>query len=268
MKVRIRWSKYAAIYTTSLSNQWAYVLETTVNSVFLIVIMFIFVNLWTTTYTSTHNRMLAGYTVRDIVWYLAMTEAIMMGSPRLVNRLSQEIKEGDIAYRLTRPLHYISYYFCDYVGEASARMLINLCVGGLVALLFFGVPPCSWLSLVIFVPAVLLALSLQFFMNMSICLLLFWIEDGRGLELILTRAVMIFGGMMIPLPLFPAWLKQICNWLPFQIVSYFPAKTFVSVGTQGSVPLFMEGTLWLIVFILISLGLYRTGVRRLNVQGG
>lgn len=260
--------KYVAVFRISIRNQWAYAVETALNGLFLTIILFIFVNLWSTTYQSTHQQVLGGYTVRDIIWYLAVTEAIMMGSPRLVNRLSQEIKEGDIAYRLTRPLHYVGYYFADYVGEAAGRIVINLCVGGIVALIFVGLPPCNWLSLLVFVPVLAIALSLQFFMYMSVCLLLFWIEDGRGVELIVNRFVMILGGMMIPLPLFPSWLARICEWLPFQAVSYLPSTTFVGIHLGNMAHLVWLAVGWLVSFAALCFGMYRKGVRQLSVQGG
>ncbi|CAM3944728.1 ABC-2 family transporter protein [Alicyclobacillus pomorum] len=71
-------------------------------------------------------------------------------------------------------------------------------------------------------------------MTMVICLLLFWIEDGRGLDLILSRLVMILGGMMIPLPLFPAWLGNICEWLPFQAVAYLLAMLGISAPKSAA----------------------------------
>lgn len=263
-------NKYGAVFIISVRNQWAYVTEVSIRSLFLMVIMFVFAQLWSTTFHAIHRGTLAGYSVRTVVWYLVVTESMVMGSPRLVSQLSAEIKQGDIAYRLTKPISYVGYNYATFMGEALVRVAVNLVVGALVPLCFVGMPVLQWTSTVAFLAVCWLALSLQFTMNMCICLLLFWIEDGRGLELIFSRLVMILGGMMIPLPLFPGWLARICAWLPFQGIAYLPARTLVSpsgwLADGGSQLLLCLA--WTVVFSGLCLWIYRRGVRQLHVQGG
>jgi ABC-2 type transport system permease protein len=260
--------RYTAVFWISFRNQWAYVLETLIRSIFLVVIMYVFSNLWMTTYSAVRHSTLSGYTVSSVVWYLAVTEAIIMGSPRLVTRLSEEIKQGDVAYRLTKPVDYVFYNYADYLGESTVRIALNLIIAGAVATLCFGGPPITFTSVWQFIVITFGALSLQFFMYMSLCLLLFWIEDGRGLELILSRCIMILGGMMIPIPMFPHWLGTICSWLPFQAVAYLPAKTFVHIGVNDYPEQLGLVYLWTLIFAGICRFLYRKGVKQLHVQGG
>lgn len=262
------WQKYWAVFMVALKNQWAYLGEALMRSIFLIVIMYVFAQLWSTTYNSTGHSVLSGYDVRAVVWYLAVTEAIVMGSPRLVNTLSEEIKQGDIAYRLTKPVNYVLYNYAQYLGEAVIRIAMNLVIAGAVAFTFFGFPKLSLTSVVVFLAAAAIAISMQFTLQMTISLLLFWIEDGRGLDLIVSRMVMILGGMMIPLPLFPHWLAAICAWLPFQVVAYLPANSLVHLqgGNIGSD--LLRAFVWTGAFAVLCSLLYRKGVKQLNVQGG
>lgn len=262
------WAKYFAVFRIALKNQWAYIGEAAVRSIFLVIIMYVFAQLWSTTYASTGNSVLAGYDVRSVVWYLAVTEAIVMGTPRLVSTLSEEIKQGDIAYRLTKPVNYVLYNYAQFLGEATVRVLLNLVIGASVAIAFFGFPNLSWVAVGTFVLAVLLAITMQFTLNMGISLLLFWIEDGKGLDLIASRMVMILGGMMIPLPLFPKWLADICLWLPFQVVAYLPANTLVNFRPEQIASELLRAGMWTLLFATACALLYRKGVRQLHVQGG
>ncbi len=260
--------KYWAIFVVALKNQWAYIPETLLRSVFLVVIMYVFAELWSTTYESSGHRVLGGYDVRAVVWYLVVTEAIVMGTPRLVNTLSEEIKHGDIAYRLTKPVNYVLYNYAQYLGEAAVRIAANLVIGGAVAFAFFGLPPTTWASGGLFLITVAIAVTMQFTLNMIISLSLFWIEDGRGLDLISSRLVMILGGMMIPLPLFPAWLAAVCTYLPFQVVAYLPANTLVDLSAENVRPDLLRSAVWIGLFAGLCWLLYRKGVRQLHVQGG
>jgi ABC-2 type transport system permease protein len=260
--------KYWAVFVISVRNQWAYVTELFIQSIFLLIIMYIFANLWSTTFQATGQSRFNGYDARSVVWYLAVTEAIVMGTPRLIGTLSEEIKQGDIAYRLIRPLNYVLYNYAQFLAEACVRIGVNLTAAGLVAFASFGLPAVSVASVGLFVVVSVLALTVQFIMNMVICLLLFWIEDGRGLDLILSRLVMILGGMMIPLPLFPHWLEQICLWLPFQAVAYLPAHTLVALSPADVARDISVALAWTVVLALVCYILYRKGVRQLHVQGG
>ncbi|MCL6625747.1 ABC transporter permease [Alicyclobacillus shizuokensis] len=263
-----RLGKYWAVFRISLRNQWAYVPEQSVQGIFLVVIMYVFAELWSTTYGTMATSSIAGYGIASVVWYLAMTESIVMGCPRLAMRLSEEIKHGEIAYRLTKPIGYIGYNFAQYLGEASVRIGLNIVLAGMVAALFFGPPPASWASVLLTVVATALAVSTQFTMNMVIGLLLFWMEDGRGLDLILSRLVMILGGMMIPLPLFPDWLARVCAWLPFQVIAYLPARTLVHLRGYDIGQALATGCGWMLICLAVCTFLYGKGVKRLHVQGG
>ncbi|WP_155836206.1 ABC transporter permease [Alicyclobacillus herbarius] len=237
-------------------------------SIFLVVIMYVFSELWSTTYAAGGRPTIAGYSVNQMVWYLAFTESIVMGCPHIMQRLAEEIKHGDIAYRLTKPIGYIGYNFAHYLGEASIRIFVNFILAGIVTTFFFGPPPVTWGSLGCGLGVTAVAVSTQFALNMTLGLLLFWMEDGRGLDLILSRLVMILGGMMIPLPLFPTWLAHFCAWLPFQVVAYLPARTLVHApGYNLGQGVGLAVGWMLLCFVLCGL-LYRQGVRRLYVQGG
>ena len=49
---------------------------------FLLLILFVFVQLWSAAYDGDSARVIAGFTLKQIIWYLVFTEAITMGSAR------------------------------------------------------------------------------------------------------------------------------------------------------------------------------------------
>src|SRR6185436_7097469 len=44
---------------------------------------------------------------RTLVWYLAISEWVLMSSPPVFVEIEQEIQRGDIAYHLSRPSSYV-----------------------------------------------------------------------------------------------------------------------------------------------------------------
>lgn len=267
-KACIKINKYVSVFQMTLSNHLAYVADFLLRSVFLLLILFIFTQLWETTYTVTGKELIAGYTLQTLLWYLVVTEAIMMAIPRIVLKVEQEVKNGDVAYFLNRPLSYIGYHYASYMAEAFIRVSINLFIGGLLIFFLYGAIDWSWSTLPVAYALITGAFTIHFLVAMSISLCAFWIEEVQGYELVYSRMVMILGGMMVPLDVFPDWLEKIAKGLPFQHIVYIPAKHAVGTATESFWQAWLEQWMWIGLFALIAAVIFKMGVKKLNVNGG
>lgn len=72
----------------------------------------------------------------------------------------------------------------------------------------------------------------------------------------------------MPLELFPKLLQEVCRWLPFQTVLYFPAKTAVKWADISLAPMLLTQICWILLLGTGVWMIYRRGVRKLNVNGG
>lgn len=260
--------KYAAVFHIGIKNELAYRFQVLLNTLFLLIILYVFVELWSSAFQSHGTTRIAGYTSHAVIWYLVMTESIILGTPRLVAVISQEIKEGDIAYRLTKPLSYLGYHYCTYLSQAGVRITINLAVGAMLALIAAGPPALTLLQIALVSVLIWSSVTLSFCLYGCIALLALWIEDARGMELVMSRFVMILGGMMIPLTMFPQPVARICLLLPFQVIAYGPAHVFAAYSSEVvRSEVAITGT-WLLVMVSSLVVLYRKGVQKLHVQGG
>jgi len=84
-------AKYLAVARVSLATGIAYRGDYLMQSSFLIVVMFVFMVLWRTTYAATGQEVIDGFALRDMIWYLAITEAVMNSRPRLAGRIDAMI---------------------------------------------------------------------------------------------------------------------------------------------------------------------------------
>ena len=64
--------KYIAIMRVSIANNLAYLAEVFFRALFLIAIVFIIGQLWKTTYSAHGAALLSGFSVSDMIWYVAM----------------------------------------------------------------------------------------------------------------------------------------------------------------------------------------------------
>jgi ABC-2 type transport system permease protein len=267
-RVRAITLKYGTITLTNLEQQLAYVWDALGRAVFIVIIMFIFVQLWTAVYQSQGQAEIAGLSLPATIWYFLIAEVIELGKFRHDQRISEEVKDGSIAYSLVRPYHYLLYHFFNGLGETVVKMVLIFLLGLPVVLAGAGWLAGGWSHL----PAVMLvgflALILDFVMASSIGLLAFVTEDTFSFRLIYQKLVFILGGLLIPVDFLPGWLQGIARLLPFSQTTYAPAKLFVafSAGEFGRVlvlQLFWIGVLGALLALQ-----YRWAVRRLAVNGG
>ncbi|PLT46428.1 ABC-2 family transporter protein [Paenibacillus sp. FSL W8-1187] len=260
-------AKYAAVVRITLKQQTAYRMDFLMRSLFLLLILYVFMQLWSAAYSGQgEGAEIAGFRLKDIIWYLVLTEAFTMAFPQLCTRIEEEVKSGGIAVRLLTPISYAGYQYASYLGEAALRFVVNLACGSLIGWMLVGPPElgAGWSSIAVLG---LGSFTLAFLLNLSIALCSFWVEETRGLEFILQKLQFTVGGMLIPLDLMPHWLQQVCAWLPFQAVLYFPAKSAVSGGEElGAYVAQQLG--WIAVMAALCAWIYSRGIRRLNANGG
>jgi ABC-2 type transport system permease protein len=267
-KLSLTIQKYGAVLHVSVANNLAYLMEVFFRALFLIAIVFILGQLWKTTFSARGAKLLSGFSISDMVWYLAATEAIAMSLPMLTRRIDQEVRSGQLAYLLGRPCSYVLYHFAQYLGERLVRLVIIGAVGAILALIFVGLPHFTWMGVVAWPLVVLLALCIDFVAYFSIGLLAFWTEETNSFTLIFSRLTLVLGGVLAPLEIFPQPLRSIAQALPFSAILYGPARTIVHFEPGPFVGLLEQQLITLAVGSLILLLLYRVAMRRVNINGG
>jgi ABC-2 type transport system permease protein len=98
---------------------------------------------------------------------------------------------------------------------------------------------------------------------------LLWTISGEGLRRILPVLATVFSGMIVPLPLWPDWLRPIVLALPFAGISDLPFRLYMGhIPPEHLAWPLLHETLWTIGLVLLGRALLRTGLRRVVVQGG
>ncbi len=267
-QIQLTTAKYRAITATNFQNQLAYIWDAVGRSVFIILIMFIFVQLWTAVYESQGAYEIAGLTLSATIWYFLIAEMIELGKFRHDQLISEEVKDGSIAYTLIRPYNYLSYHFFNGLGDTVVKMALVFLLGLPVVLFYAGRPDVELRHMPAVLLVLILALILDFIMASSIGLLAFVTEDTASFRLIYQKLIFILGGLLIPLDFLPDRLQTLARLLPFSLTTYAPAKLFVAYDATQFSQILASQLIW-IVFLGGWLVLqYRWAVRRLSVNGG
>lgn len=264
-------AKYGAVFSATLRTQLAYAGEMALRTTFLVIILYVFLQLWRATFAAEGAERIAGFTVAQMIWYLAFTEAIMTSRPRLSGIVDEEVRSGELAYRLVRPFGYAGYHLAAHVAERALRFGVNLAVGSALALLYVGPVAVAADGVVVGLAAATLGMLIDFLALFAIGLLAFWIEDTSSVQLIYSRVLMLLGGMLLPLEVFPEPIGSIARALPFSTMVYAPAR--LALSGMGDDPAWVVSLIARQLVTLAVAGglvwlLYRAALRRINVNGG
>ena len=260
--------KYLAVMRVSIASNLAYMMEVFFRGLFLIVLIFVLGQLWKTTYSARGAKLLSGFSISDMIWYLAAAETIATSMPALTRRIDQEVRSGQLAYLLGRPCSYIFYNFAQYMGERLVRFTINGIVAAVVALVFVGPPHLTWMGVVAWPPVTFLALCIDFVAYFSIGLLAFWTEDTNSFSFVFSRLTLVLGGVLAPLEIFPQPLRSIAQALPFSAILYGPARTLVHFELYPFLGLLEQQLITIAVGCVILFAIYSVAIRRVSINGG
>jgi ABC-2 type transport system permease protein len=259
--------KYLAIFKINLLNSLAYPAEMLTRSGMILIFMWVFFQLWHVTYAASGQSVLNGLTMHDTMWYLLLAETLELGRPRLARVISEQVKDGSIAYLLNKPYDFLLYQLSSGLGESLPRMGLLFIVGGGLVWAMAGPPPDlrNW-------PVALLTLAgawlLHFCVNALIGLAAFIAEEVAPFEWIYQKFVFILGGMLIPIDFYPLWLQTVAKSLPFAYMMYGPCRLFVEPNMQLFAQIVAGQVLWLAVLGSILVLAFARGMRRLAINGG
>ncbi|HEY9719195.1 MAG TPA: hypothetical protein V6C69_17095 [Trichormus sp.] len=260
--------KYFWIARISAQSNLSYTGDLVGRIVFLATVLFIFLQLWRTTFSQTGSAQLGGLTLTQMLWYLTITEAILMSGPKVAQQTDEDVRTGALAMQLVRPMSYGWYRLATAMGERYLRFAVNLAATAFVTFFLVGPLPCAACGLILLAVSLPLAFLLDFLGNFWVGLAAFWLEDTNGLLLIYSRGVLIIGGSFIPLELYPPVVQPFLRWLPFANITGGPAHVFVDPNACDLLALLVRQLAGALVLGAVVLVTYRAALQRVFVNGG
>ena len=259
--------KYWAIFQITLINSLAYPGELIARSLLIVPFMWIFYQLWKVTFQAAGTASINGMTLYSTMWYLMMAETIELSRPALARTISDNVKDGSIAYLLNKPYSFLLYQFSNSLGESLFRAFLNAVIGSVIVWWLVGPPPgpLGWLFALV---ALFGTWILNFCLTCLIGLSAFLVEDVSPYVWIYQKLIFILGGFLIPLDFYPAWLQTIAKALPFSAMIYGPSKLLVAPSPELFSNVILLQWIWIVALSSILTYAYRRGVAYLTVNGG
>ena len=261
--------KYFAVFKMTLIENMQYVLNMALGFVSFIVMIFIFLNLWQYIY-SDPNSLINGYTMKQMIWYVIITEMIWFGTRNkiLINEISEDIKTGHIAYNLNKPYSYILYIISKYLGEIFIKVFIFITFAILTGIAFVGpIDNFNIVNIPYLIIVFILAIIINALIRVTISLFSFYIEESAPFHWIYDKLILIVG-VLFPVEMFPKSMQGIIKWSPIFVVTYGPAKLIIDFSMNMLKEVLLVQIVYLIITSILITIVYRKGVKKLSVNGG
>jgi ABC-2 type transport system permease protein len=209
----------------------------------------------------------SGMTLSAVLTYTVVAELF---GEQLACRagLEEALWEGTMATRFLRPMGTVE----QFVAEACGRWLFSFCAFSipLVALSpLLGVDPlpASWRAAALFLPSLILAISVGMAIEFIFAALMLQLDIGIWVVGSLRSAVStLLSGSMLPLALLPWGIGAVFGWLPFASMASAPLRIYT--GTGDPVILLPLQAFWAVTLWVAARMMWSKNRERLVSHGG
>ena len=185
--------------------------------------------------------------------------------------LDRWIREGDLNYRLARPLHPAHEAVAENIAYKARTASVILIVWILCATAWpavrLAIDPGR---LALTALAVLLAAAMRFFISFTTGLLAFWTTRATAIMELHAGVSLFLAGRIAPLALLPSAVASVAGVLWFRGMLSFPVDLLTGAVQGGDAVLrgFASQVVWLGIWILAYRIAWTRGIRKYGAVGG
>jgi ABC-2 type transport system permease protein len=232
---------------------------------FLVVILFCFSRIWSLVFAagalSTHSQ-------AELLWYIAVTELVVLGFPYIHTEMESDFKTGEMLVRLPQPVSYVGARLAEAFGGTAVRLAVLAPVGLIAPLLLVDGHPAPPPSLVIAFGAAAGALVFALLADAAIGITSVWIHDTSPIFWFWQKLSFVLGGLLLPLEIYPHWLRRLAEWTPFGAMLNGPGRLVFGGGAEEFAVTAVRLGGWSAVACALLVWLWRRGLRTLDAHGG
>jgi ABC-2 type transport system permease protein len=204
---------------------------------------------------------------REMLWYIAMTEWVLLSAPMIHFQMEDDIRRGDVAYQIARPVSWLGARLAHGLGAMAVRAPVLLVVACAAAWLYAG-PPARIAGLGLAIAFGLAATVVMTLFHVAIGVVAFWLGDVAPAYWIWQKLLFVLGGLLLPLRFYPDLFVRVARVTPFPALLAGPASLATREPLMHPAALAMALGFWALAGWAVARVAFRHALRRLQVNGG
>ncbi len=184
--------------------------------------------------------------------------------------LNNIVRSGDLLRFLTKPINFTLQLFMDCLGEGAMNCIMIAIPSFILVFVLTGSGVPSPANALLFLPSVAIGYLINFYVDFLTGLSVFLTQSINGISLTKETIVTFLSGAIVPLAFFPANVRTVLEWLPFQALYNTPVRLLVdpALGAGDVLFFFMRQIAWLFVFYALARLLFAAALKKIVVNGG
>ncbi len=262
---------YLALTKAGITEQMNFRLGTAVvflgNLIYLLIIYF----LWKAIFASSETDVVNGMTFSDTMIYLVLAMALFnFMEVYFVWLIGRNIQSGKIILDIIKPIPFEQFMFFSNAGNLVVNFFLTLVPTMLIVYFLSGGAFLLNINLLFFIVSVVLALLINFSINFFVATICLYTESIWGINIMKEVIVMLLSGASIPLAFFPATLREIVGYLPFQAIYNTPLTILIQkkISVQGSMEQILIQLFWVVITGIGAHLFWKFSLKRITVNGG
>lgn len=188
----------------------------------------------------------------------------------IVFYIAAQVKSGEIQTDLLKPLDYQFYLFARSIGQTLFSAFLLGLPSLLVGYFFLGFRlPINLATGLLFIASVSLGYIVLFLLSFLLGMMAIFTINIFSIAWAYNALVGLLSGQEIPLWLFPLFLSQVANLLPFKYVYSIPMSIYINkFSTIEILNGFLMQIFWICLLLLASRLVWKRAYAKMIVQGG
>jgi len=260
---------FQRLWQVNWAEQWQYRANLIMYLLYWLVSPIIYLAVWTS--IANIKGSVNGFTANDFVtYYMTLLVVDQVTSNIVIHTFAYKVQDGTLSSELIRPIHpMLTNALVNNIAFKALTIIGFIPVW--IILFFLYRPDYSHLTLtgiLVALPAMIMGFLVGFLLSAAITSLAFWTTRVYSIHEFYYALILLFSGQFVPLPLMPKLIQDVAQYLPFQLLIYFPIQLILGkLSSAQIVQGYVTGIIWLIVAISVFNWIWRNGVKRFSAVG-
>ena len=260
---------FQRLWQVNWAEQWQYRANLIMYLLYWLVSPIIYLAVWTS--IANIKGSVNGFTANDFVtYYMTLLVVDQVTSNIVIHTFAYKVQDGTLSSELIRPIHpMLTNALVNNIAFKALTIIGFIPVW--IILFFLYKPDYGHLTLtgiLVALPAMIMGFLVGFLLSAAITSLAFWTTRVYSIHEFYYALILLFSGQFVPLPLMPKLIQDVAQYLPFQLLIYFPIQLILGkLSSAQIVQGYVTGIIWLVVAISVFNWIWRNGVKRFSAVG-
>ncbi len=260
---------FKRLWQVNWAEQWQYRANLLMYLMYWLVSPIIYLAVWTS--IANVKGDVNGFTANDfITYYMVLLICDQVTSNIIIHTFAYKIQDGSLSGELIKPVHPM--LTSALVNNVAFKMLSMMGLTPIWVILYFLFKPdfsnVAFQNVLLAIPVMVIAFLIGYLLSATITALAFWTTRIYSIHEFYFALILLFSGQFVPLPLMPKVIQDIAQYLPFQLLLYFPIQLILGKLSADQIVMgYVMAGVWLVLAAFLFNIVWRNGVKRYSAVG-